>query len=1196
MTSAGSLRLFLALTIAFPAIAGNAQHTEPATQPAGRPAAGPSKAAVQYGKLPLSFEPNLGQTAKEVQWLARGPEYTLFLAGHDAVLELNKTVPAKRGATRPEELTPSISSSVVRMNLLGARTAQQTTGEEPLPGKANYFTGNDASKWQLSVPMYGKVRLQRVYPGIDLVYYGRQGRLEYDFVVAPGADASAIRMNFDGAKVDLAANGDLVLPVSGGPAIRFNKPVVYQMKDGARRPVDGSFAIAENRQVRFKLGAYDRSHELIVDPTLLFLGTLANGGAGETVAEGMAVDPNGEIILTGLTQDAAFPVTTGALQSTCDTDAPVDKGLPYMRCGSSQTSSGFVSKISADGTSLVYSTYLHGLSGNEYGYAVASDASGDAYVLGATSSNDFPVTKNAYQSVCQPYYPTVPGSIAPECDGFFDGGGTEYTVSGPIMFIAELNPSGSALIYSTFFGGTIAVYPEAFALDSSNNMYFAGYLQSALAADNAYPNSGSIPFPVTGGALQSDGVGGVVATLSELSADGQTLMYSTLIGSVSTESYVGTTQPVALTVGSNGMAYLAGQTNSLGFPTTSGVVTPSCPPTDPSNLGYNMCAGWMGFLSAFDTTQSGSDSLVYSTFIGPAVPIPSTAATSVYGVAADSNGNAYVTGSTTTNNYPVTKDAFQTTCPENQNEPKGQGTCESQGFLSKINPSGTGYVWSTYYGGTPLSSSYGNSIAFDARGWVYLYGWDSNYGYDLPFVNPLEPRPQASYAYISTFSPDGTKLIFGTPIGDQGGEYNEYSITNNGMALDAGGNIYFAGYGADNATMVTTPGTYTTTGGGGYNRSFFGKISKLTGPVATTLTISPSPALPGADITFTASVAGTVGNTPQPTGTVTLTNGNTTPATVLGTITLGSNGSGNFSTSSLRRGDYSVTATYSGDANYQTGASTAQTLVVNQFQPTIKVVPASLSIDRTAALSVTVSVNGGSGNPTPTGSVTLSSGSYNSAAATLTGGIVKIDVPANVLNDGTDTLLASYTPNASSSATYRTSTGSAAVKVSKVKQTIEFKAPGRPVVYGVKPIKLTATASSHLAVTFTVLSGHAKISGDELTITGAGTVEVAAKQPGNASYDAATPETRKIVVDKATQKIDFKAPPSKVTYPAKPITLSATSSSHLSVAFSVVSGPAKLHGNTLSITGTGTVVVAANQAGNADYEPAHEVKDSIVVQ
>jgi hypothetical protein len=210
---------------------------------------------IHYGQLPLSFEPNRGQTSSNVQWLARGPEYTLFLTGNDAVLEMNKITPAKRDSADPKDLKPSISSSVMRMSLIGARTPEQAAGEDLQSGKANYFTGNDPAKWQHDVPMYGKVHMQGVYPGVDLKYYGHRGELEYDFVVAPGADPAAIRLRFDGAKPTLAANGDLVLPVEGGPEVRFNKPVVYQTVDGVRQPVTGSFVIADNKAGQLPTGS-----------------------------------------------------------------------------------------------------------------------------------------------------------------------------------------------------------------------------------------------------------------------------------------------------------------------------------------------------------------------------------------------------------------------------------------------------------------------------------------------------------------------------------------------------------------------------------------------------------------------------------------------------------------------------------------------------------------------------------------------------------------------------------------------------------------------------------------------------------------------------------------------------------------------------------------------------------------------------
>ncbi|MGA9427322.1 MAG: Ig-like domain repeat protein, partial [Terracidiphilus sp.] len=1165
-----------------------------AGQPNSTASQASNRVSVSYGKLPLSFEPNLGQTSKEVQWLARGPQYTLFLSGADAVLELNVVTPSKPG-TRPH-----ISESAVRMNLLGARTVNRAAGEDAQPGKANYFTGRDPGKWQRNVPLYGKVRLQGVYPGVDLVYYGRQGQLEYDFVVAPGADASAIRWGFDGAKPELSANGDLLLPVINAERgatdrIRLNKPVVYQMKNGVPQSVNGSFEVARNGQTGFKLGAYDRSRELIIDPTLMFMGAIGTGNQ-QSVPNGMALDtfinsetnqPNNQIILTGITNDLNFPTTMGAYETSCQ--VPNGNGKAG-RCGVSSGSSAFVTKISADGTSLVYSTYLHGGNGYEAGQAVAVDSQDNAVILGSTGSDDFPVTPNAYQSICMPYYVGGDTPIVENCDGNFAGGGTEWVIGGPTLFIAKLSPDGSSIVYATYFGGTAQVYPVGLALDSSDNMYFSGWVQSAWPTASIYPNNGNqaIQFPVTSGAYQAVGLNGSQAgSLSVLSADGQTLLYSTFLASLNSASNPTWAQPLAIAVGQNGISAIGGVTLASTFPTTAGSVRPSCVP-NPNDTGD--CWDYTGFVSVFDTTQSGDASLIYSSFIGgDEVQGSNQAQNAVEGIAFDSSNNLYVTGNTVLTTYPTTRGVYQTTCASHG--------CNAA-FLSKININQPGYVWSTLLGGTNgNSSTTGQAITFDNHGWVYLYGYNNGYGWDFPVVNPVVPLNGSNFAFVSAFSSDAKQLLFSTPVFESPtGSYGAYAIADNGFSLDSSGNIYLAGYGNDGGALPVTKGTYTTTATSGFNRGFFAKLSKVLEPVATKLTISPLNAIPGSSVTFTASVTGTAGNTPLPTGKVTVTNVDTTPPTVLGTVTLGSNASGSFNTSSLRRGDYSVTATYSGDGNYETGASAAQTLAVNQFAPVVKVVPASLSIDRIDALSVTITVNATSGYATPAGSVALSSGSYESAAATLTRGTAIIHVPANVLNDGTDLLKATYTPNASSSATYRTSSGSAWVKVAKVKQTIAFRAPASPVVYGVKPIKLTATASSHLPVTFSVLSGRGKISGDELAITGAGTVEVAANQHGNLSYEAAVDVTHKIVVDKAKQTIDFKAPPSKVTYPANPITLSAKASSRLAVTFSVVSGHAKVHGDRLTITGTGTVVVAAIQAGNANYEPAHEVRHSIVVQ
>ena len=974
MNNRNPAQFFTVLCLASMGLAAIGQTSKPAL-PSPAKAASAARAVVDYGKLPLSFEPNLGQTSDKVQWLARGPQYTLYLAGDDAVLQMNKTVPVEAGSSDPEKLKPTISSSAVRMSLLGAKASHQKIGEDLQSGHANYFTGNDPAKWQRDVPMYGKVDMRSVYPGVDLVYYGHQGQLEYDFVVAPGADASPIKMRFDGATPTLAVNGDLVLPVEGGPEVRFNKPVVYQMKDGTRQPVEGSFYIAgvgQEQQVSFKLGNYDHSRELVIDPTLTFVGIFGTGSY-ETQAAGMAVDALGEIILTGQTGDIDMPVTTGAYQTVCNQYSSVATSNHYVRCGSSQSGSAFVTKISADGTSLVYSTYLHGFSGQEWGEDVAADASGDAIVLGATGSSDFPITGDAIQTLCMPFYPMkgVSGGspsdfypITENCDGY--NSSNEWYSGGPTLFIAKLNPAGSALIYSTFFGGSNPTYPVALALDSADNIYFTSYLNgseqylvSGVPFNNWYPQSSTVPFPYTGSAYQIANLAQQATTLSELSADGHTMLYSTIFDATN-NSNPALVQPLALAVGPEGIAYVGGQTTSDAVHTTSGSVRPTCVDSSVYNGGYENgnCEAYTGWLAAFDTTQSGSASLKYATYIGGPETQGGTE-NQVLGLAADSTNNVYVTGMTISPTYPTTAGAYSDTCTDFR---PTSGYCNNTAFLTKINPEGSAYVWSTYFGGNNQSSSQGQAIGFDAKGRVYLYGANNNYTYDLPVVNPLEPGPgnASSYAFVATFTPDGSKLLFATPLGNQSPNGADvYPVPNNGMVLDSEGNIYFSAYGGDNGTFITTSGAYATAALGASPRTYFGKISPVRDPTTISLIISPTNPAVGQTITFTATVAGSAVTTPTPTGTVALVNTATDSPTTLATITLGASGSGKFTTSSLALGSYTIAASYSGDTNYEVSTSAVQNLSVATAAPATLTTPAPGSV--LAGSSVTFAWSAGVG-------------------------------------------------------------------------------------------------------------------------------------------------------------------------------------------------------------------------------------------
>src|SRR5208337_802676 len=438
--------------------------------PAGRristvPAGIQPKLVASYGKLPLSFEANQGQVRGPVKFLSRGRGYTIFLTHDEAVLALRKSSvvsgqssvgtrqhsgvrtqePEGKSGQRATDNGARTTGSVLRMKLVGANTKATVTGAEELPGKSNYFIGNDPKKWRTNVPTYANVRYQDVYPGVGLTYYGNQGdQLEYDFVVAPGADPNQIKLSFagaDGMRVD-AASGDLVLKV-GDDEVRFRKPVVYQpavaavydrrrrSQSAATAELDGAFIVASNNELGFRVAGYDPKRALVIDPVLSYSTYL--GGSDQDVGYGIAVDAAGDAYVTGSTASTDFP-TANPLQ-------PSYAGGPY---------DVFVAKLNPAGSALVYSTYLGGTSEDD-GYAIAVDSAGNAYVTGTTASTNFP-TVNPLQATNK----------------------AAAATTGQTAFVAKLNPAGSALLYSTYLGGSDQDVGYGVAVDSAGNAYITG--------------------------------------------------------------------------------------------------------------------------------------------------------------------------------------------------------------------------------------------------------------------------------------------------------------------------------------------------------------------------------------------------------------------------------------------------------------------------------------------------------------------------------------------------------------------------------------------------------------------------------------------------------------------------------------------------------------------------------------------------
>jgi hypothetical protein len=403
--------------------------------------------------LPFSFEPNLGQTDPRVKFLARSRGMTLFVTSTEAVFLTTRCA--------------------VRMRLVGASSAAEIQGVDPLPGRSHSFVGRDPGRWRVNAPTYARVRSRDVYRGIDLVYYGTEDRqLEYDFVVAPGADPRAIRLAFDGVdRLQLDDNGDLVLRV-GETRLRLGKPLVYQMSAEGRRSISGAWTLDDANTVRFRLGSYDRSEMLVIDPTVA-LATYVGGSAADQ-AFGTALGSDGSVFLTGNTTSADFPTTMGSFQPS--TGGGVD---------------AFVVRLDSAFTSRIYSTFLGG-SGDDAGRSIAVDAAGNAYVTGFTTSGDFPTTPGAAQA-------TRP---AGEPAGVADA------------FVVKLNPLGSALVYGTDLGGTASDVGLGIAIDSAGSAYVTG-------------GTFSTDFPVTFAAAQPILGGGRDAFVTRLDSTGTLFVYST---------------------------------------------------------------------------------------------------------------------------------------------------------------------------------------------------------------------------------------------------------------------------------------------------------------------------------------------------------------------------------------------------------------------------------------------------------------------------------------------------------------------------------------------------------------------------------------------------------------------------------------------------------------------------------------------
>jgi hypothetical protein len=662
-----------------------------------------------YGKLPLAFEANQGQTDQQVRFLSRGAGFSLFLTSTEAVLALQPSDISDQPSGEPS-FRSQVSGvrkdksprAIVCMKLMGANAKAEVIGEDELAGKSSYFIGNDPKNWHTNVQQFAKVRYENVYPGVDLVYYGRQRELEYDFVLRPGADPQAIRLGIDGAKKIRMEQGDLVLTSAAGD-VRLRSPKIYQNLKGIRQEVRGRYVITGKNEVGFRVASYNRTKLLIIDPILSYSTYL--GGSLNDVGLGIAVDSAGNAYVTGNTQSTDFP-TANSIQPTNHGGYDV-----------------FVTKINADGSALVYSTYLGG-SGDDYGTTIAVDASGNAYVTGYTTSTNFPEAK-AIQSE--------------------NHGGTD-------AFVTKISGTGSALVYSTYLGGSLNDVGLGIAVDSAGNAYVTGNTQST-----DFPTANAFQ-PTNHGGSSFDGTASGDAFVSKINPSGTVLVYSTYLGGTGEDYGRG------IAVDSAGSAYVTGFTGSTDFPIANAI--------QPMSHG-----GQYYRRDAFVTKLNAAGSaLVYSTYLG--------GSWDEYGnrIAVDPTGNAYVTGQTPSLDFP-TANAIQ---------PTSHGSWEA--FVTKINADGNAFVYSTFLGGSGTDG--GEGIAADAAGNAYIGGHTDSA--DFPIANAIQSGNYGKLdAFVTKVNADGSAFVYSTYLGGSGDDQG-YDI-----AVDSADSAYVTGYSVSNNFPAT---------------------------------------------------------------------------------------------------------------------------------------------------------------------------------------------------------------------------------------------------------------------------------------------------------------------------------------------------------------------------------------------------------
>ena len=637
--------------------------------------------------LPVSFEPNRGQADPSVEFLSRGPGYSLFLTQTGAFISIQR--PLEPSAHQ----SAASSFSLLHLEFIGGNSQNHLEGDAPRNNRSNYFLGDRADHQLTGIPNFARVRYPLIYPGTDLVFHGDPSRLEFDLNLAPGADPTRIRFRLEGAdQLSVDASGDLIAKIAS-TEFRLHRPVAFQPEGGNPRAVRAQFVVSANREVSFRVGDYDRTHSLTIDPVLSYASFL--GGSGAETAYAVALDPQHNFYVSGETASSNFPVA-GSVQGTIG-----------------GTNDAFVLKIKSDGSGLAYSTFLGG-SLVDASQALAVDSTGSAYVTGFTSSSNFP-TVNALQPTLAGGQDIFVAKLSPDGASLvfstYLGGtgldtiaaialdpsnnvvlaGTTKSLDFPVVnalqptlagtagnsdaFVAKLKADGSGLIFSTYFGGTSVDGASGVAVSSTGNIWVSG-------------GTGSTDLPVVNALQPTFGGGGVTdispgdAFLAEFKPDGSALLFSTYWGGSGQE------QATSLSLDSSDNVFLVGMTSSTDFPTHSALQ-----PQQASRGGFNT------FITKFAADGSSAP---FSTYFG------GSGNDLAFGSAMDASGNIFISGSTSSPNLPVLN-AIQSTNVGGLTD----------GFVSELSSDGSALLFSTYLGGTGTDSF--NRIAVDSSG-VYVVG------------------------------------------------------------------------------------------------------------------------------------------------------------------------------------------------------------------------------------------------------------------------------------------------------------------------------------------------------------------------------------------------------------------------------------------------------------------------------------------